>query len=283
MRRTSSGSEGGTEVAVRTARYARALRDVVAKQYGVELKGSWSTNEYHAMARGANTMSFSDVDFVGNSESFESKRCVEAAAQLADAMGIELLGGVSLREAQEVRAMWSLRGGPENLSEAQVRRFLRFWTLVAIAEATRPRVGGLLDTEWEQYRTAKYFLRLWRTLALVRGARTSSWRETLLFAGRWLPCDVRRLTLQVKTGGTAVGDWQRIVACHMVALGNCLSWAANDTVMGGFVDRVTMEIVRGGAHDGRWFREAVTLARDIGGYTPEWQKVVCRLVKKAGE
>lgn len=209
----------------RLSGFIQFLQEDLPKTHGAELRGSWLTLEYHAMLNPVSIVSFSDVDFVIECISKSSRDAVETAVLAAAATScIVINGGVSLRNRAEMDLMWSLPPSFDSAcTKAGAEHFTCFWSLVGAAETCLPPPRGVALDPWHRYQITKYFLRLWRTLAIACGLHVRSWEEALAFAGNALPYKLRRATLDIKLGNQDVDNWPAFMDRHVRALLNYLS------------------------------------------------------------
>jgi hypothetical protein len=190
--------------------------------YGLRLHGSWAHNEYHAFEEHGMVRSYSDVDYVCDTP-FEPTAVALVSAglrQAAASCDLELKG-ISIRPSSEMRDMWVFQPHESDWRQTRElrREFIQFWACVSSAEAyTALIVSNDYSSRRQQYQFNKFFLTLWRDLAIASGIRMGTYHDTLNFASNWLPMDFCLASYALKVGRDIALPWDTLLAAHQQAL-----------------------------------------------------------------
>lgn len=197
--------------------FTQAITVQLPKNYGVTLKGSWANAEHHVAEEDGPLRSYSDIDFVSEwpMKPENSDRLKTELNRAAATCGLQIRG-CSIRPVDEMRFMWAVgRRKPEERRYRVDGEFIQFWTLIGAAELCST---WLLSTtressEW-RYHLNKFFLSIWWDMGIVSGYRIRSYRDTLLFAGRWLTADICCASYGLKLGSKTTYSWEIVRSVH---------------------------------------------------------------------
>lgn len=252
-------------------------------RYDVELRGSWQTLEYHATLYPEGIVSFSDIDFVSTGISISRRNDIATATHTAAALaGVVISGGVSLRDRTEINSMWSLHSQIGSINtEADAERFVCFWSLIGIAETCMPPPHNVRFDLWHKYQLTKFFLRLWRTLAITRGLSVQSWEEALSFSNNELPYELRCSTLRIKLGSVEEDNWDIFVDTHIRALLKYIPMVVRAPANNWLLERMMRHLIQcEPQNQALCFREALLLAERFEAQLPNRQAARHHLMMK---
>ena len=231
--------------------FIHLLSNTIPNNYGVQLRGSWLTNEYHATPHQFGIVSFSDIDYVSEiPDQLTYERIKSVALKSASNIGLKIKGGVSLRCRKEMDSMWEFPGATK-LSDDPIaqEQFICFWTMISAAEASLSYPADISVDAWNKYQLTKFFLRLWRILTVANGRQVNSWREALQFAERLLPHQVHQATIEMKTGSREIENVPFFINLHSRAIIECISFTATKGVNYRLLTDTIAQVVKKCAHE----------------------------------
>jgi hypothetical protein len=204
------------EIAMRLAPFLHAIMYDWPKEHSLVLGGSWANSEYHARAESGAIVSYSDVDMI-STRRLSPDEVHQVCGRVHDvAAGVGLsFRGVSVSLARDIKRLLAMRrrdGSASTISPES--EFLMFWSLIDAAKAilmAREPTEDLCDMR--SYAANKWYLHLWRDLAVIMGLRPSSYRDVMKFATRHISTSAAQASYAIKLGSPGVA-WRDLHGIH---------------------------------------------------------------------